>query len=856
MIIIFSLFSNKNLFLIAFLAVIASANTIPQSVIYSPPERTIIGGYLNKSLHFAEKYELDSAIYYNKLLLIIYSAGKDTIRSAKGLTFLARLFQRKLEYDSAIACVNAGLELLPINSSNFQLLRGDLYSTLGSLYLTLEDYANAEIYYKLALNIRLEIKANEKIIIDNYFNLGNIQFGLGHFDNTIYYCQKALERKFNSKKGIISTLLANTYGLIGNALIKKNNITEAKKYFLKGFSYAQTAALYLNLGKVFILEKNFVAADTALKKALELRLSQFGAKHYLTSKSYDALADLYRAQKNYTRALEYYTNGLNSSIKSNEEDFFSSQNHKFKDITSVAEFFNSLKGMAAMLLELAKKDSAETRLLYAKKLTGYSIPILSEIQKYYIIDDSKLKLRELADEIMNLGVEACYEIYKLTGDQKYVSQAFFFSETKRNSVLSESKTKRDAMRELKIPDSLKNAELKLKLKLNKIFTAAEDNITNDDINSASVREYLITSTVNAYDSLLIKIKHYYPKYASLVSFEDKLNLHVIRKNSNDDVILEYTITKNKIFLFCISKGSIKIFEKVKKQSFDKLINDYLNSLRKINKKTYLSTSGVLYNELILPVEKKIINTKKLIIIPCPEIASIPFEALISPKGSRLLETVCIQYLGSSNYFRENNKVLTNNYPYYFIGIAPSYGNQKDYTALNNKEEIIDISGLLKNYNLPDTFFVGENATESNLFNSINNSKILHIAAHSFADTLNGEKSGIVLCDKILTAAEIVSHEFNNDLVVLSSCEGGNGKTAGGEGVLSLARKFISAGAKNLLVALWKVPDKQTRIFMIEFYKQLVKGNNYAEALTGTKRVLIKDKLFAFPNTWAAFVLIK
>ena len=60
----------------------------------------------------------------------------------------------------------------------------------------------------------------------------------------------------------------------------------------------------------------------------------------------------------------------------------------------------------------------------------------------------------------------------------------------------------------------------------------------------------------------------------------------------------------------------------------------------------------------------------------------------------------------------------------------------------------------------------------------------------------------------------------------------------------------------MLVALWKVPDKQTRIFMMEFYKQLVKDNNYADALTRTKRELIKDKLFTFPNTWAAFVLMK
>ncbi|MGE5457406.1 MAG: CHAT domain-containing protein [Methanococcaceae archaeon] len=828
-------------------------NALPQSVQCKKPQRKILSNYFLKAREFSLRNELDSAIYYNKLALNIYSSAKDTSGTVKLLNYIAKIFQKKFEYDSTITYINAALALLP-EKKFYQFDKAELYYSLGDLYVSLGDYANAAIYCKRALDIRQETQVDNKAIATSYSDLGDIEFELEHYDKAIYYYQQALQKflfpkKFNDGK------IAYNYDHIGNALLKKNNFTEAKKYFLKGFSYLPLISLYLDLGRVFILEKNFAAADTSLKKALELRLAQYGVKHYLTSQCYSALGDLYKAKKDYSKALEYYTEALNSNIKSNEENFFIFQKRSLNNIISVKEFIISLKGKAEMLLELAKKDSAEARLLYAKKLLIFSVPFLSEIQKYYLFDDSKLKLRESADEIMNLGLETCYEIYKITGDEKYILQGFLFSETKRNSVLNESKAKREAMRELNIPDSLKNAELKLKLKLNQLFTSSEE-INNDSAKIISDRENQIISTVKEYDTLLAKIKNFYPKYASLVLSDQKLTLYEIRKNTIDDVVVEYTISKDKIFLFCITKDSVLFIKKEKKHSFDRMVNDYRNSLKKINKETYLSTARGLYNELILPVEKEIINKKKLTIIPCPELASLPFEAFISPKGSYLFEKTSIQYLNSSNYFGKNKKAVTNNYPFYFVGIAPSYDNQKDYAPLKNKEELNDISALLKKYDLRDEIYSGESATKESFYNSINKSKILHIAAHSFADTLNEGKSGIVFGTNVLTAAEIIANEFNTDLVVLSSCEGGNGRTASGEGVLSLARNFIRAGAKNALVALWKVSDNHTKLFMMEFYKQLVKDNNYAEALCRTKREVIKNKLFAFPNTWAAFVLMR
>ena len=74
-------------------------------------------------------------------------------------------------------------------------------------------------------------------------------------------------------------------------------------------------------------------------------------------------------------------------------------------------------------------------------------------------------------------------------------------------------------------------------------------------------------------------------------------------------------------------------------------------------------------------------------------------------------------------------------------------------------------------------------------------------------------------DGILTAEEIGSQNLDGvELVMLSACETGLGKTAGGEGLLGLQRAFQSAGRGPWWPALWKVPDEATRALMESFIR--------------------------------------
>lgn len=120
----------------------------------------------------------------------------------------------------------------------------------------------------------------------------------------------------------------------------------------------------------------------------------------------------------------------------------------------------------------------------------------------------------------------------------------------------------------------------------------------------------------------------------------------------------------------------------------------------------------------------------------------------------------------------------------------------------------------------------------------------------------GDEPGSIHNDGILSASEISNLDLENtDLVVLSACETGLGDINGNEGVFGLQRAFRTAGAKYLLMSLWKVPDAETSEFMQTFYAQWQSTENIEEAFHATQKTM-KAKYPNDPYSWAAFVLVR
>ena len=105
--------------------------------------------------------------------------------------------------------------------------------------------------------------------------------------------------------------------------------------------------------------------------------------------------------------------------------------------------------------------------------------------------------------------------------------------------------------------------------------------------------------------------------------------------------------------------------------------------------------------------------------------------------------------------------------------------------------------------------------------------------------------------------EIELMTLNLDMVTLSACETGLGVLAYGEGILSLARSFISAGAASVVTSLWAVNDQSTAQLMTDFYFHLKKGKQKDEALQKAKLDFIQSAQpdMKHPYYWAGFIAV-
>ena len=146
-------------------------------------------------------------------------------------------------------------------------------------------------------------------------------------------------------------------------------------------------------------------------------------------------------------------------------------------------------------------------------------------------------------------------------------------------------------------------------------------------------------------------------------------------------------------------------------------------------------------------------------------------------------------------------------------------------------------------------------------------RYVHFATHGFLDNQTPELSGLVLSqldsngnklDGYLRMVEIVNLNLPAELVVLSACKTGIGKEVRGEGLMSLTRGFLYAGAKRVMVSLWNVDDKSTSVLMGEMYGHLLSTTpeqklRPSAALRAAQLKMLRSKQWAAPYYWAAFV---
>ena len=164
-----------------------------------------------------------------------------------------------------------------------------------------------------------------------------------------------------------------------------------------------------------------------------------------------------------------------------------------------------------------------------------------------------------------------------------------------------------------------------------------------------------------------------------------------------------------------------------------------------------------------------------------------------------------------------------------------------------------------------TLLKGNDSTKARLLRELQTRfRFLHFATHGWLDRDLPKYYGLRLSPsstggepEFLSLDDVFALELQSELVVLSACQSGLGEQLRGEGLVGLARAFLYAGARSLIVSLWAINDRSTAEFMEGFYGKLAQGRTIPEALRLAKLDFIDSDIPARrePYRWAPFVLV-
>ncbi|XP_068686240.1 tetratricopeptide repeat protein 28-like [Montipora foliosa] len=712
---------------------------------------------------------------------------------------------------------------------------GSTYGNLGNGYLSLSNFKQAILYYEKNLTIAKEVgdRAGEG---SAYGNLGNAYCNLGNFIQAIEYYEKDLSiaKEVGNRAGE-----GSTYGRLGDAYCRIGNFKQAIEYCEKGLSIAKEVgararegSTYGNLGNAYLKLGNFKQAIEYYKK--DLSIAKEVGNRAREGSSYGNLGNAYRNLGNFKQAIEYCEKHL-----------------------SIAKEVGHRTGEGVAYGNLG---IAYGNLGYFKEAMEYhkhNLSIFKEIGDC-IGEGNVWYLLGCDHELLGCFSNAlsCYRL-----------SVKHFDKTRR-SLKSEDEWKisfRDSYRlsyTALWKTLLKNGEIEEALyAAEKGRAQALMDILKDQygIDFSSFSALAPNQTLTAALELL-------PSQAVFVALDqDKITFWVLRKDS------KISFRQNEIangsadlLMQTILKGiGVRDFVRCENRSLDPLRSDLSHSKKLVTDKTVLpSSSSVnslqpLYDVLLGPIAD-LLQGNELIVVPDGPFCLAPYSALSESIRIRTVPSLTAfnVIVGAPEDFHSKTGALLVGDPW-----LKEVTNKKGEPILEQlpcaKQEVEMIGQLLQT-----TPLTGKSATKSEVLKSMKSVALVHIAAHGCQKTgeialaPNTERKSPIPKEEdfILKMSDVQTISLRARLVVLSCCHSGRGEVKS-EGVVGIARAFLCAGARSVLVSLWAIDDEVTLLFMMSFYQHLVDGKSASTALQQAMKSFRESKQYSAIKHWAPFVLV-
>jgi CHAT domain-containing protein len=782
--------------------------------------------------------------------------GKNSSEYAKDCTALGALYFRQDHFEQAQDWFMESKEILGKLMGIDNMEYAEACSQVAAVSEGLGLFSDAEEHMIEAKRIA-ELKAKDTEPYARIcFNLGLVYIHQNQPQKAeqLFIEAKIIRAKILGKDHPSYIAVCNELGLV---YTRTGEITKAKEAFQKALDGSDKSLaadglaygyIYYNLAYLFYSINKFEYSEKYFLKSMEIARKKSGKTSKLYQFSALYLALTYRFQKRYPEALAVYRDVLPVRLQQNKELLpILSEKEKIQFIHLWQPIFRTFNNLAVEIDDQAAFEDVFNIQLHVKG----------------VIFQSSQKMHNEIMSSSNDSLKVQYENWR----QKRIALNTFRS-------LPESESLNKGVDTKKLENEINELERLLSKKSSRFAAITEEKQYSWKDIQGKLKPGEAAVEIIRTDSAYL---------ALIVTHEKTTGL--------ESVILPDGLSMEKrsirFYRNCIEQ---KLEDDLSYNKFWKPIADKLGKASKV----YLSVDGVYHqlNMLTLknPLTKKYLfhETDVQLVSNLKDIITYNGQQLAPRYDQYKIHLVAYpKYDGteteSKTLLPQNIELKTDTSQRFF-----TKGGQISLLP-GTKVEARNIGVLCQQFKIPFESKSEEFASESYI-KSLNSPSILHIATHGFF--LKSEeaketalvssisdtravfvdplvRSGLLFAnaqqgingiqtegeDGILTAKEALNLKLDNtDMVIMSACETGLGEIQNGEGVYGLQRAFQQAGAKTVVISLWKVSDDATQELMSAFYQNLL-GKKLTKREAFRQAQLSLMRKFPPPFYWGAFVMV-
>ena len=810
---------------------------------------------------FYRNKDFEKAIKYHELPLKITREREDSRGEGQAYENLGFAYGVSGDFKKAMECHEHQLRIA--KETGDRVSEGRAICALGAAYQSIGDFKTAIQYHESCLKIAKEEDDSELerraygSLGEDYNNVGNLEKAIDCFERNLKLCLEAED--LEGTRGAFCDL-GNVHGCLGNL---KKAIDYYEVYLKNALIFGdrvEIARAYNNLGNAFSEIGNFKKAISYIEWALKI----FKREGYQVGEGMacHSLGDVHLALGNIRKAVYYQEHHLKIAKQmgniAGEKHAYCSLGNAYRSLgdfkTAIDYYQRSLK--------IAREEGDRIGIENALGNLGHAYLNLGDAKKAKGYHECQLRIAQLVGD--KLGEARAHFFlgcsFELLGSLE-TSCDFYQSCVK---VLNEIRAGLQFQDEWKIGlrHRFQTVYTKLWAVLLKLGKIPEALLSAERGRSQALKDliefnYGVTQTSLEFCSVIDIIHDTFSRLPLIFIAvqNDEIDFWVV-KNGKDINLrrkkFSYDISLNDVAEY-IESLMQTVREAIGVRSGVRCEDRSLERLEETNassevrcdppplvsldrQKTSLKTA---YDVAVSPIAD-LVEGEEVIIVPEGPLWLAPFPAFVDSNSKFLCESFRIRMIPSmttlrliadcpTDYHHKSGALIVGD-PW-VQDIVTKTGRKLQQLSYA-KEEAEMIGRMLNTAPL-----TGRDATKDEVLERLSTVALIHIAAHgrmetgeiALAPNPSRETQLPKEADYLLKMSDVLKTKLRARLVVLSCCHSGRGEIKA-EGVVGIARAFLGAGARSVLVSLWAIDDEATLDFMKYFYGHLMEGRSAGEAL--------------------------